>query len=64
MDSRHSRQLRERYPLEELPVIFLTAKNQAEDLAAGANDYLPKPVSKSELLARVRTHVAPQVFEG
>ncbi|MCP5029301.1 MAG: response regulator, partial [Actinomycetia bacterium] len=38
------RELRERYPLEELPVIFLTAKNQAEDLvvglAAGANDYL------------------------
>ncbi|MCP5029051.1 MAG: response regulator, partial [Actinomycetia bacterium] len=56
------RQLRERSSLEELPVIFLTAKNQAEDLvvglAAGANDYLPKPVSKSELLARVQTHIA------
>ena len=56
------RKLRERYSLEELPVIFLTARNQAEDLvvglAAGANDYLPKPLSKSELLARVQTHLA------
>lgn len=56
------RKLRQRHALEELPVIFLTARNQAEDLvvglAAGANDYLPKPVSKSELLARVKTHVA------
>ncbi len=56
------RKLREDHALEELPVIFLTARNRAEDLvvglAAGANDYLPKPVSKSELLARVQTHVA------
>ncbi|MCP4658352.1 MAG: response regulator, partial [bacterium] len=55
------RALRERHPLDELPVIFLTAKNQAEDLvvglAAGANDYLPKPISKSELLARIKTHL-------
>ncbi len=56
------RKLRERHSLDELPVIFLTAKNLPEDLvvglAAGANDYLPKPVSKRELLARVQTHVA------
>ncbi len=56
------RALRERFPLDELPVIFLTAKGQVSDLvvglAAGANDYLPKPISRSELLARVRTHLA------
>ena len=56
------RKLRESWSLEELPIIFLTARNQAEDLvvglAAGANDYLPKPVSKSELQARVQTHMA------
>lgn len=55
------RTLREQHPLEELPVIFLTAKNQVSDLVegldAGGNDYLAKPVDKNELLARVRTHL-------
>ncbi|MEM7355013.1 MAG: ATP-binding protein, partial [Acidobacteriota bacterium] len=53
--------LRQRYTLDELPVLFLTAKSQPADLvlglAAGANDYLPKPIAKSELLARVKTHL-------
>ena len=54
--------LRKDIALDELPVIFLTAKGQAQDLvvglAAGANDYLSKPVARSELLARVKTHLA------
>ncbi|NQZ06810.1 MAG: response regulator, partial [Algicola sp.] len=53
--------LRERYSANDLPVIFLTAKNQVADLvqsfAVGANDYLTKPVSKHELLTRVETHL-------
>lgn len=53
--------LREKYPVNDLPVIFLTAKNQVSDLmqsfAVGANDYLSKPVSKHELLTRVETHL-------
>jgi signal transduction histidine kinase/ligand-binding sensor domain-containing protein/HPt (histidine-containing phosphotransfer) domain-containing protein/BarA-like signal transduction histidine kinase len=55
------RKLRETYLVNELPVIFLTAKNQVVDLvesfAAGGNDYLTKPISKHELLSRVETHL-------
>jgi len=43
----------------ELPVIMITAKNQVQDivqgLSVGANDYLPKPFHKEELLARIKT---------
>ncbi|MDM8551608.1 ATP-binding protein [Desulfobacterales bacterium HSG2] len=55
------RHLREKYPETDLPVLMLTAKNQVDDLVAGfeagANDYLAKPFSREELLARVNTHV-------
>ncbi|NQZ88852.1 MAG: response regulator [Colwellia sp.] len=55
------RKLRQTYSVNELPVIFLTAKNQVIDLvesfAAGGNDYLTKPISKHELLSRVETHL-------
>ena len=55
------RRLRQTYSRQELPVIFLTARGREEDLeeglAVGANDYLLKPVSKSELLARVEMHL-------
>jgi two-component system copper resistance phosphate regulon response regulator CusR len=44
---------------KEMPVLFLTAKDQVEDrvkgLELGADDYLVKPFAFSELLARVRT---------
>lgn len=53
--------IREKYPANELPVVFLTARNQIGDLVQGfelgANDYLTKPVAKNELLARIKTHI-------
>ncbi|MCB0554832.1 MAG: response regulator [Phaeodactylibacter sp.] len=53
--------IREQYLPSELPVIMVTAKNQVNDLvqglAVGANDYLAKPFSREEFLARVKTHL-------
>ncbi len=47
--------------MNDLPVIMLTAKTQVSDLVegfdSGANDYLTKPISKGELLTRVKTHL-------
>ncbi len=51
--------LRQAHPAHELPVLFLTARNQLSDIVdgfeAGGNDYLTKPVAKAELLSRLRT---------
>ena len=56
------RHIREIYPSNELPILFLTAKNQVEDLAAGfehgGNDYLVKPLHRGELIARLRAHIS------
>ncbi len=53
--------IREKYPPNQLPVIMLTVKNQTSDIIegfnSGANDYITKPFSKNELLARIKTHI-------
>lgn len=55
------KRLRESYRTYELPIIFLTARSQTQDLVmgfeVGANDYLTKPITKEELLARVDMHL-------
>ncbi|MBN9213312.1 MAG: DNA-binding response regulator [Microbacterium sp. SCN 70-200] len=46
---------------ERMPVIMLTARSAASDavdgLDAGASDYVPKPFSVAELMARVRSRL-------
>ncbi|MCL4166763.1 UNVERIFIED_CONTAM: hypothetical protein GTU68_027790, partial [Idotea baltica] len=53
--------IRESYLPNELPVIMITAKNQVSDLVTGldlgANDYITKPFSRQEFIARLKTHL-------
>jgi two-component system sensor histidine kinase ChiS len=55
------RELRQRFAPHELPVVLVTARTQVGDLvdglSSGANDYVTKPISKRELLARLKTHL-------
>jgi len=52
------RQIRQTHLLASTPVIFLTAKSSEADrilgLELGADDYIPKPFSPRELVARVK----------
>lgn len=47
---------------EELPVLFLTARTDGETIerifAAGADDYVAKPISEAELRGRVRNRIS------
>ena len=53
--------IRRDFPAHLLPILLVTAKNRVSDLveglSSGANDYLSKPFSRDELIARVRTHL-------
>ena len=46
---------------EEIPIIFLTAKDDIDSIVEGFNlggvDYITKPFNKVELLARIHTHL-------
>ena len=56
------KKIRDLYPPNQLPILFITVKNTPSDivqgLEAGGNDFLSKPISKTELLARLHTHLA------
>ena len=58
------RRVRKQLSPHDLPILLLTAKDQVSDLVkgfeAGANDYITKPFSMEELLARVNTHIRLQ----
>lgn len=56
-----SRRIREHHSPALMPIIILSAKNQVDDLVlaleTGANDYLTKPFSSRELIARMDVHL-------
>ena len=53
--------IRSKPDIKDIPIIMLTAKGQEEDkikgLSAGADDYVTKPFSIPELIARVKTQL-------
>jgi two-component system sensor histidine kinase/response regulator len=56
------RRIRAKPELAEIPIIFLSAADEkafiVRALEAGAVDYVTKPFNQSELISRVRTHLA------
>lgn len=60
--------IRSKPDIKNIPIIMLTAKGQEEDkikgLSAGADDYVTKPFSVPELMARVKANLrrAPEVI--
>ncbi|WP_260503791.1 CHASE3 domain-containing protein [Paenibacillus illinoisensis] len=62
-----TRQIRERLKLTQLPIIALTAKAMKEDrdkcIAAGASDYISKPLNIKEVLSRMKLWLSPEKLE-
>ena len=62
MDGYHvCRELKAQHTTVDIPVIFITAKTEKDDIVkgfeAGAVDYVTKPFNTRELLMRVKTHL-------
>lgn len=62
-----TRQIRERLGLTQLPIIALTAKAMKEDrekcIAAGASDYLSKPLNIKDVLSRMKLWMNHETME-
>ena len=60
--------IRNKPDIKDIPIIMLTAKGEEEDkvkgLTAGADDYVTKPFSVPELMARIKTNLrrAPELL--
>ncbi len=55
------KRLKEEPETAKIPIIFLTAKTETEDIVKafqlGGVDYIPKPFRREELLVRVKNHI-------
>ncbi len=60
------RRLKENEETQDIPVIFITAKNQTEDVVRGFDvggaDYILKPICYEEALARVKTQMKLRIY--
>jgi two-component system sensor histidine kinase ChiS len=60
--------IREKWSVNELPILLISVKNQVSDvvtgLEIGANDYITKPITQNELLARITTHLTLKSLEA
>ena len=60
------RRLKELYGSACAPIIFITAKNESDDVvegfSAGGVDYLLKPFQAKEVVVRIRTHLQNQLL--
>jgi len=61
-------ELKAEFPTHNIPVIFLTAKSDAQDILKGFDvggvDYVTKPFHSAELLARIKTHIELKTLRG
>lgn len=62
------RKLREIPSLKTVPIMMLTAKGEESDIVVGlelgADDYMSKPFSPKELIARIRAHLRRSTERG
>ena len=62
------RKIKSDIALKHIPIIFLTARTDSEDIVKGFEmggaDYVTKPFNATELLARIKTHIEMKVLRG
>ncbi len=60
--------LKSKQQTKHIPIIFLTAKTETEDIVkgfeVGGSDYITKPFKAPELLARLKMHVEMKILRG
>jgi len=60
--------LKSQLETKHIPIIFLTAKTETEDIVKGFDlggvDYVTKPFTSAELLSRIKTHIELKILRG